>query len=170
MTQPAGGTTHRLCVVRKTAEATMRGMGDPISMLLIAGTAMQTASGIAGAAGEARAQSFKASEAAKAARYGKIAAAETDTHMRQELAAVVGNIRAIRASSGIAHDSPTTQAIIANEETVSDRERRIRVANIMGQVESDEASSKFLKKSARDTFLYGTLGSVGRGFSTIASY
>jgi hypothetical protein len=143
-------------------------MGDPVSIALLAGTALSTASGVAGAVGDARAQGFKAEQAATAARFGKIAAAETDTALREELASVVSNIRAIRASSGISPDSPTTQAIIARESEVSDRERRIRVANILGQVEEDEKSSAFLKKSARDTFLYGSLGSFGRGFSSLS--
>ena len=80
----------------------------------------------------------------------------------------IGNIRAIRASAGIGPDSPTTDAIIADETRVSDRERRIRVANILGQVGSDERSATFLRKSSRDTFLYGTAASVGRGFSSLA--
>lgn len=147
----------------------MRPMGEPISTaLLVVGTGMQVGSGIASAAGDARAQSFKAGEAAKAARYGKIAADETVTSLSEELRSVIGNIRAIRASSGISPDSPTTDAIIGAESAASDRERRIRVANIMGQVESDEDSSRFLRRSSRDTFLYGSLGSIGRGFSSLA--
>jgi len=146
-------------------------MGDPVTIsaaLLFAGTTAQVGSGIAEAAGDARAQSFKASEAAVAARHGKIAAAETDTALREELSSTIGNIRAIRASAGIGPGSPTTDAIIESEGKVSDRERRIRVANILGQVGSDERSATFLRQSSRDTFLYGTGASIGRGFSSLA--
>lgn len=141
-------------------------MGDPVTLAIIG---LQVGSGIAGAAGDAKAVSFKASEAATAARYGKIAAAETDTGIREELRSVVGNIRAIRASSGISPDSPTTAAIVANEGRISERQRRIQVNNINAQVTSDQNSSAFLTQSAKDTFLYGTLGSFGKGLGSLAS-
>jgi hypothetical protein len=132
------------------------------------GIAMEVASGVMKARGESKGLAFKSSEAAVASRQGKIAAAETDTHLREELRSVIGNIGAIRASSGIAPDSPTTQAIVDNEGRVSERERRIRVGNIMSQSESDERSSRFFKGASRDAWLYGTIGAVGRGFSQAA--
>lgn len=140
-------------------------MGEAIAI------GMQVAGGIGQAAGEAKAASFKASEAAAAARYGKIAAAETDTAIRGELASVVGNIRAIRASSGIDPNSPTTQAIIDAEGKVSERQRRIQVGNLNAQVTSDQRGAKFLAKSGADAFLYGSLGTIGKGItSTISAY
>lgn len=132
------------------------------------GIALEAASGIMRARGEAQGLAHRSAEAAVAARQGKIAAAQTDTHLREELTSTLGNIAAIRASSGIAPDSPTTQAIVDNESRVAERERRIRVANIMNQSESDERSSRFLKRSSRDAWLYGTIGSIGRGFSAAA--
>lgn len=143
-------------------------MADPVTLAVIGITA-QVGSGILGAAGEAKADSFKSAQAAQAARYGKIQAAETDTAIRENLSDVVSNIRAIRASSGISADSPTTTAIIENETKMAERERRIRVNSILGQVGSDEASSQFFKTAAGDAFLYGTLGSFAQGFKSFAS-
>lgn len=143
-------------------------MGDPVTLTVI-GIGMQVGSGVLGAAGDAKAASFKASEAATAARYGKIAAAETDTGIREELRSVVGNIRAIRASSGISPDSPTTDAIIANESRISERQRRIQVNNINAQVNSDTNASAFYQQSASDAFLYGSLGAFGGGLKSLAS-
>lgn len=142
-------------------------MGDPISIALLAGTAASTGAGILGARSEAQATAFRSGEAAVAARQGKIAANETDAALRRELDTVIGNIRSIRASAGIDPNSPTTRAILAEETKVSDRERRIRVGNIMAQVGSDERAAKTLARSSRDQWLYGTLGAVGRGFTTV---
>lgn len=146
-------------------------MGDPVTLgvaALIAGTTAQVGSGVLEAAGEARADSFRASEANAAARRGKIAASETDVALREELRSVLGNIRAVAASAGRSPDSPTTLAILENETRISDRQRRITVSNIEEQVSSDKRSAAFLTTSARDKFIYGSLGSVGRGFSTLA--
>lgn len=142
---------------------------DAATALLLTTASTQFASGLAEGAGQARAMGFRAAEAASAARRGKIAAAQTDTQLREELAGVLASIRAIRASAGISPDSPTTQAILEEESRVSGRERRIRVGNIMAQVESDERSSRFLRSAARDAWLYGALGGLARGSSTLAS-
>lgn len=131
---------------------------------------MNIAGGVAESAGAAKGEAFKGQEAATAARYGKIAAAETDTNIREELKTTVANIRAIRASAGIDPDSPTTAAILANEGRISERERRIRVGNIMAQAASDKRAAQFYKSAAPNTFLYGTLGAFGSGFTSLASY
>lgn len=130
---------------------------------------LEVAAGIMKAKGEGEALAFKASQAAVAARAGKTAAAETDTHLREELRTTLGHIAAIRASSGVDPASPTTQAVADNEARISERERRIRVQNILSQSDEDLRSSRFLRGAARDTFLYGTLASVGRGFSSAAA-
>jgi len=130
---------------------------------------LKLAAGVGEAGANAAATDFKAGEAAVAARRGKIAAAETDTAIREELSSVIGNIRAIRASSGISPDSPTTDAIIDSETRASERQRRIRVGNITEQAASDERSSGFLRSSANSQFLYGTLGSVARFGSDVGS-
>lgn len=144
-------------------------MGELAAIAGIAGTVLKVGAGIGGAAADARAQGFKAEQAATAARYGKIAAAETDAALRQELSGVLGSIRSIRASSGIDPNSPTTEAILARESAISEGQRRTQIANILGQVASDEASAAYLKKASRDTFLYGTLGAFGQGFSSLSS-
>ncbi len=132
------------------------------------GIGLEVASGIMKARGEAEALGQRSAEAAVAARQGKIAAAETDAHLREELRSVLGNIRAVRASSGISPESPTTAAILDEESRVSERQRRIRVGNINRQVESDTRAASFLRRQSRDAFLYGTIGAFGRGFSSMA--
>jgi hypothetical protein len=134
------------------------------------GLALETASGIMKAKGEAEGLAFKASQAMVAARAGKTAAAEIDTHLRDELKTTLGHIDAIRASSGIDPSSPTTQAILSNESRISERQRRIKVSNALSQATEDARSSSFLRGAGRDAFLYGTIGAVGRGFSQAASY
>ncbi len=147
----------------------MRAMGEPISTALMVGAgALQIGSGVAQAAGDARAAAFKGQQADAAARAGRVAAAETDTALRDELRGVISNIRAIGASSGVDPNSPTTAAIIANESAASERERRIRVANIERQADSDAASGRFFRQQGRDAFLYGSAGALSRGFSTLA--
>jgi hypothetical protein len=127
---------------------------------------LQVASGLAEGAAESRAMSFKAAEARTAARQGKIAAAQTDTAVREELANVISNIRSIRASSGISPDSPTTRAIIEKEGGIAERERRIRVGNILAQVSSDTRSARFFSQSADSAWLYGGLKGVTAAFTT----
>lgn len=144
-------------------------MGQIAAPLAIAGAVLQVGSGITQAAGESRALAFRAAEAKKAEYAGRTAAAETDATLRAELSDVLANIRAIRASAGVRPDSPTTQAILEEETRVSERERRIRVGNINRQADSDADSARYLRRSSRDAFLYGTFGSVARGFSSIAS-
>lgn len=140
-----------------------------IGPLIAISAGLNVASGLAQAAGDSRAAAHRSAEAQEAARKGRIAAAETDTTLREELSSVIGQIRSIRASSGISANSPTTAAIIDNETKVSDRERRIRVNNILSQADSDDRSAAYLRRSSRDAWLYGGLNAVGRGFSTLAT-
>jgi hypothetical protein len=142
-------------------------MGDPVSMMVVAAGA-STASGLFSASGQAQATSYQSAQAAVAARRGKIAAAETDTTLRQNLQDTIGNIRAIRASAGIDPNSPTTQAIIASESAKSERSRRIQVANAEAQVAADEWSSRTLSRISGDQWLYGSLGALAGGAGSFA--
>lgn len=144
-------------------------MGDPVSTALLVGSAaLSTASGIGAANGDYAAAQFKADQADEAARRGKIAAAQTDTALRDELGQTIANIRSIRASSGIDPASPTTDAIIANESRISEHQRRIQVGNILDQSQSDATSADFLRKSSRDAWLYGSIGAFARGAGTLS--
>lgn len=166
-TLPAGPHARNAlrCVARPRRAARMRAMGT----LNLAATGLQLASGIAGAAGEAKATAYKSAELAKAARYGKIAAAETDAQLREELSTVIGNIRSVRASAGVDPNSPTTQDIIANESRIAERQRRIKVGNLNAQAESDANASDYLKKLSGDQWLYGTIGALGSAFGSLSS-
>lgn len=139
-------------------------MGD------LALVALTTAAGLAKAGGEAAATDQKAADAAVAARRGKIAAAETDTVLRQNLADIISNIRTVRASASIDPNSPTTAAILANETDKAERDRRIRVANIEAQVDSDENASAFYRNSANNQWLYGSLAAIGGGYEKFRQY
>jgi hypothetical protein len=138
------------------------------NFLLAAGIGLAAGGGILKARSAKRGADFDAAQAEVAARHAKIRADETDTALREELSAVIGNIRAIRASSGISTDSPTTQAVIDNESKIANRERRIRVFNELAQAESDTRSAGQLRRSGREAFLYGSLGSIGSGFLSLA--
>lgn len=139
----------------------------PFNFLMAAGLALGVGGGILKARSNKRAADFEAAQAEVAARHGEIRAAETDAQLREELSSVIGNIRAIRASSGISPDSPTTQAIIDEESRVSERQRRIQVFNELAQAQSDRRSAGQLRRSGREQFLYGSLGSVGSGLMTL---
>src|SRR5690606_15689278 len=93
-------------------------------------------------------------KAKRAAEIGKVQADQIDSQYRDELNSTIANIRAIRSSSGASVNSPTGRAIEANQEKISNRDRRIDVGSKRMQVTQDEADAKF-RKSAAKTALFG---------------
>jgi hypothetical protein len=63
-------------------------------------------------------------KAARAAEFGKATAAQTDTVMREQLATVLRNIEAVRASGNVDPTSPTTVAM-------EDRSRPFQTASAL---------------------------------------
>lgn len=115
---------------------------------------MSGISGVVGAMGASAAQSWEAQKAKRAAEVGRVRADQIDASYRDELNSTISNIRAIRSSSGASPYSPTGMAIEANQEKISNRDRKIDVGNQRMQANQDEADAKF-RKSAASTALFG---------------
>lgn len=127
------------------------------------------------AEGKAREYEFKAQQAERQARAARTAADQTDAFLRDELTTTLGNIEAIRAAGGVAAGSPTSEAILAREEDVSERQRRIKVGNIKAQAAESEEGARFYRDAATRSlkaadsadlgFFGSVLGGLGRAMS-----
>lgn len=133
------------------------------------------AAGTAGAAtyvqaqGVAAADRFKSEQSQIAADTGRTAAAQTDSALRDELHTTLSNIEAIRASTGTTPYSPTGNAIAEKSIDESDRQRRIRVQNIMNQVGLDEQGAGFYRSAAKNALFQGALGAAASGFKVLTA-
>jgi hypothetical protein len=139
-------------------------MGPEMVVALTGLSAVATGASVySRAQGESAAMSFQSEKAKRAADAGRTAAAETDAFLRQELRETLGNIVATRASANVDPFSPTGQAIIDEETRVSDRERRIRVGNILRQAEDDEFSGRYYQGAAKQILRTGTFEAFSAG-------
>lgn len=84
---------------------------------------------------------FKASNLDIDATAGELKASETDVFMRDRLMGALSNITAVRASAGVAGDSPTGFAIMNRAEALGDTERQTRLDNIRQQIASDRSGA-----------------------------
>lgn len=128
--------------------------------------AFMLAGGLIQTQGAAAGQQWEAQKAQRAAEVGRVQADQVDASYRRELNSTVASIRAFRASSGAAINSPTGMAIEANEARKSDRDRRIEVGNRRMQATQDEADARFRKSAAKVAFFGGTATSLGKFFGS----
>jgi hypothetical protein len=146
-------------------------MGPELLVPLALGSAgLNTAGGIMKASGESAAMQYKATQAARIEYAAKTAADQTDAALREQLATTLGNIAAIRASSGVASDSPTGLAIAAKETEVSDRQRRIRVGNLESQAAQSAADAEYFRNAADSVLGTGIVGAFASGIDKLAYY
>lgn len=117
-------------------------------------------SSLVGAYGTYAGQKHQQQQAKNAATAGHIQADQIDTAYREELTSTLNNIRAIRATTGVAANSPTTLAVEAGQEKISDRNRTRDVANRKMQARQDEADAKFLGKAANVSLFGGVAKSL----------
>lgn len=110
--------------------------------------------------GDAQGQRYEGERAKRVAEIARIEAAETDTTLRGELDTVLGSIRAIRASTGVDVNSPTSLAVMQREREVADRERRIRVGSARMQAGQADADSAFRFRAARTAMTGGVIRSL----------
>jgi len=115
---------------------------------------MSGVSGIIGAMGQSAAQKWEGEKAKRAAEIGRLQADQIDSQYRDELNSTIANIRSIRATSGASVNSPTGRAIEANQEKISNRDRKIDVGSRRMQANQDDEDAKF-RKSAAKTALFG---------------
>lgn len=107
--------------------------------------------------GESQAQGYAAAVAERDATVAKTQAAQTDTYLREELQRTLGNISAIRASSNVGTDSPTTAAVMDEQRRVADRERRIRVGNLEMESRAKQDEARFRRSAAKMALFGGGL-------------
>jgi hypothetical protein len=118
------------------------------------------------------ADNFQADRAQRAAEFGQTQAALTDTTMRENLNATLGNIEAVRSAAGIDPTSPTTAALIDHSTELSDRQRMAAVGSIKAQNAEDLASADYLRKAGDFAVTQSYLsaatdvaGGVAKGYS-----
>lgn len=147
---------------------------DPISLTfaLLSGVS-SLGTGLLGASSaratgkaQAREAAYRADQLETKAQYGEIQADVTDTQLREELASMLGNIDAIRASAGADPNAPTAVAIKANETRVSSRARNLQNFVTMGQVKQDRADAKFIRATGS---AYASAGNINAGASILSS-
>ncbi len=135
----------------------------------LASAGLSVASGISQGQGQAAAYKAKEAAAQRQAFDARTAADQTDSALRDELHITLGNIDAIRAAAGIDSTSPTGQAIAENEAKVSDRQRRIRVGNLLSQADQSEADARYYNSAAGSALGMGLLGGVASGFNKLSA-
>lgn len=121
---------------------------------------MSGVSGIIGAMGQSAGQKWEAEKAKRAAEVGRVQADQIDASYRDELNSTISNIRAIRSASGASVNSPTGRAIEADQEKISNRDRKIDVGSRRMQATQDESDAKFRKSAAKTALFGGTAKSI----------
>ena len=129
--------------------------------LSIAATGLSAMGSITGAQGQAKGDEYEAQKALEAAQYGRISAAQTGEAMTRNMTRMLGHLAAVRASAGADVRSPSTAAILGNQEAIAERERTIKMGNIFAQVRSDQESSKMYTDMASRALMGGYLGAAG---------
>lgn len=114
-------------------------------------------SGVVGAVGQYQAGNYAAAQSKRAAQVGRIQADQIDASYRDELNSTLANIKSIRASAGVDPNSPTGQAVTADQVRTSNRDRIIDVGSKRMQANQDEADAKFRKSAAKVSLLGGTM-------------
>lgn len=111
---------------------------------------------------------YQMEQSARAAEYGRIQAAETDTAMRKELEFTMGNIDAVRAAANADPMSPTGAAVSNYVTSNANQERETKVRNRLRQVADDERAVSFYQSSAQKSMIGGLLsgaGALAKGFA-----
>lgn len=116
--------------------------------------------------GKQQGAEFEAARSQRAAEIGRLRADQLDTQMREELHTTLGNIDTIRAASNIDYLSPTTAAIKDNETRIADRERGIKVNNLLNQSKEDDLTAGYQKWAGK----MGMVGGVFDAFGDVGKY
>ncbi len=103
-----------------------------------------------------------ASNALNAAGLARVQANQTDTAYREDLQRVLGNMRAIRASSGVGSNSPTGIALEQQQENLSDRNRITAVTGKRLEAENYEAQARAAQRA-------GEFALIGGGVKALTS-
>lgn len=117
----------------------------------------------------------RASQLERAADRGRTAAVETGGQMTEALNITLGNIAAVRAAAHTDITSPTSAAVLDQQQSRGERTRDISVENLMAQAEENDASAHYMRQagayalsqgkfSAFATILKGAGGAVSPTF------
>lgn len=123
------------------------GAGTGASVSSLASLAFGVAGSITKGEGTKAADDFQAARAERAAQFGRLQADLTDVTYRDELNKTLANIDVVRAAQRVDPSSPTTAAIEAREQLVSDRQRTAAVLTQRSQAAEDEASARYLRQA-----------------------
>ncbi|MBD9540106.1 hypothetical protein IB276_11640 [Ensifer sp. ENS04] len=124
------------------------------------------AGGLVNAYGSYQAGNHAAAQSQRAAQVGRINADQVDASYRDELNSTIANINSIRASAGVGANSPTGRAIEADQQRISDRDRRIEVGSKRMQATQDEQDAKFRRSSARMALFGGAATGLAKYFGS----
>jgi len=113
----------------------------------VASLALTAASDVTKGSSTQASDDFQADRATRAAQFGEVQANLTDATMRQNLNTTIGNIETIRAAGNIDPSSPTSAALLEQNERRSDSQRMAAVGSIRSQDEEDMASADYLRKA-----------------------
>jgi hypothetical protein len=136
--------------------------------LAIAGTGLQIMGGLSAANAQAAGYRHSAAQAERRALAARTAADQTSAFMRDELTTTLGNIEAIRAAAGVTLDSPTGMAIYEREKKESDRQRNVKVGNLLSQAAMSDSDADFYRYAAGHAESMGILGAFGRGIGGLS--
>lgn len=128
-----------------------------LPLVMLAGTGLQVGSSLMKARGQADAYKFQEAQAQRKAYAARTAADQTDAQLRDELDVTLGNIFAIRAASNASIDSPTSQALIDKNVERSDRQRMIKVGNLLNQANADDSAARYYSSAADQAMTTGWL-------------
>lgn len=123
-------------------------------------------SGLAGLVsgyGQMQGQKYEAQKAKRAGQIARVQADQIDSQYREELSSTISNIRAIRASTDANPNSPTSLAVIGEEERVSSRERRIKTGGIRMQADQYDSDAAYLRRSAKWSLIGGAVSGLASG-------
>jgi hypothetical protein len=122
---------------------------------------MSAAGSIMGGEGQAKADEFQAQQLENAAQYGRTQAAQVGYNMTTNMTRMLGHIAAVRASLGSDVRSPSTWAVMGNQEAQAERERAIRMGSIFAQVRQDQMGAQQYTDMASRALQGGYLGALG---------
>lgn len=142
-------------------------MADPVTLSL-ASAGLTAASGAAQGMGMSASYKQKESQAKRLEFASRTAADQTDAQFREELDKTIGNIEAIRAAAGVSGNSPTSDAIREGEEKASDRQRRIKVGNLLSQADQSAGDASYYSSAAGTALGLGALQGLAGGFNRLA--
>lgn len=128
----------------------------------IASLGFDVAGDIYAAKGEQATQQFLADRDRRAAEMGRLKAEQSDVQLREELQRTLGRIETTRAAAGADLSSPTTAALLGEEERVGDRDRTIRVKSLLMQASEDEMSASYREEIGKRAMISALLKAGGR--------